>query len=257
LCLTTAIALPGCLAIYSPRTITVSVHDGETAAPIPSAKVLLSYRWFLTFNVPPSVDAPTNDRGIATIKGTTFEPQHWTVSAPGYITFEHGAAPRGKHPALDIPLFRSPEPALKITIPKDYTGPLFLDFVPAPNLTFPVGQRLFPFRPNARGYIRIDTPLLLSRVDPARAMTVQDEDGTPVSDTLLDYVHPAKRAVHLVDAFSNYSLHLRRYIFLIGTRTEAEALERSLQKPAPSGGTMQNEPAFNALFTTAATPPPP
>jgi hypothetical protein len=80
------LVLPGCLAFYTSETVTVTVLDAESSAPIQGAKVDLDYYYVMCLNPPRAVSVETGSDGRVEIEEATFGEKGWKVSAPGYIT---------------------------------------------------------------------------------------------------------------------------------------------------------------------------
>ena len=219
------LVLPGCLAFYTSETVTVTVLDAESSAPIQGAKVDLDYYYMMCLNPPRDVSVETGSDGRVEIEEATFGEKGWKVSAPGYITTGPAPAPDGSpgNPH-EFRLYREPEPEIVVVIPTGYAGPVLIDFIPSDTwIQDAPGSRRFRFESSANGYVPIIASPLIRR---ATVVTrAEYRDGTPIARAGDASGH--ELAFRTVSHFGN---DRDKWFCLVGTSADEQAL---LDRVAP------------------------
>ena len=236
------LVLPGCLAFYTSETVTVTVLDAESSAPIQGAKVDLDYYYMMCLNPPRDVSVETGSDGRVEIEEATYENKAWRVSAPGYITewpiFLADGSPGNPR---EFRLYREPEPEVVVVIPTGYVGPVFVEVIPSNTwIQDAPGSRRFRFESSANGYVPIIASPLIRR---ATVVTrAEYRDGTPIARAGDASDHElAFRTV------SHFGKDGDQWFCLIGTSADEQAL---LDRVAPrTNGTRHwNQAAEERLF---------
>ncbi len=243
---------------YSP--VTVMVKDAETGKPIGGASVSLFYgggdmRWpkpDYVFGVHTSPD------GTVTTKVAAQEELQWDVEADGYRQLILTMNAFGTVPAnLDFLVYRTPDPHLTISVPKDYHGPLRINFHKVSNpIQEQPGKREFAFRASLAGYVGIDaSPLLQNLGLETYFLAFLEDNGTPIPQST-EQTLPSARAIRLMRRKEESSDI--RLLFALGTAQDAEAINAVINPRAPNlpDGFFSEDPkAFDDFFDESKPPP--
>lgn len=139
------LCLPGCLAIYGHRDVSIRVLDAESCEPIHGANVEIKYiQHELQLNTPAPVISATDAEGRAYMRLAVWD-HIGKVSAPGYLT-ESYAFEMSFSEANVVHLFRMPRPKVTYVVPQDFTGLLRVQWEYTPPPADWVGQRRFTIR---------------------------------------------------------------------------------------------------------------
>lgn len=264
----------GCLNIqpYAGRTFAVTVRDAETGEPISAANISVKYESY-SLNGPPSdVFSITNNEGIATIAGTSWSPQDWSVSADHYQIL---ATETNWQKYAEYRLYRLPPPHVTIVVPNAFHGPLKIELKASAtwneqgNQWKPVthwiqgeaGRRNFSFQASSTGYVSILAAPLLTRVFARGANKIEGtlnviaENGQAVP---VKFVESGTKIAHPLAWPFDSGVYIEdiqdiRLLLFVGSQTDASAFLATLAPRMSHGVSLVSRDIFNSLFDEAAT----
>jgi hypothetical protein len=233
----------GCQAFHQYRPVAVLARDAETGKPIPGAEVRISYPLTPPSSAPWDSNGPTQDDGIARLRAAPAGEAGilLQVSAAGYLSEEKNLSVEEveairtagwfesveKRPAsFVLDLYAGPAPTVELVLPTGYRGHVKAELRVREDVPCPAGQRCFSSVVPVTGSVVVTGPSLLRRVCPLD-FRARYEDGTPLS----------REANDAEIGFWCWKWENGAYQFLIGTRSEYEALRRSEQKSGGEGRT--------------------
>jgi hypothetical protein len=226
----------GCQAFHSYRPVAVLAQDAETKKPIPGAEVSITYP------VTPAMRAPwfsvgkAGDDGIARLEAAPAGDAGIlvTVTVPGYMSQEKNLpveavqaiepahffeATERRPPSFVLELWAEPDPVVELILPTDYRGLVKAEIQVQDDAPCPPGQRCFPCVVPPSGVVQMTGPPLLRRVYGAD-FRARFADGVPLSQQ----AKGAEVGLWWLRCEGSYQC------FLVGTRTEYDAIRRSEQK---------------------------
>jgi len=245
--------LSGC-SFYLNRPVTFQVRDAETKKPIEGATIegfyieaLLVARTSLT-GWGPTKGVTDRDGKLTLLVDPYKEGFQLNVKAKGYLDYRSGTwatradASRKRFEWKNdhaVEMYAEPAAELELVFPEGYRGVVLLRFSPTEKLPNVQGQRFFRYDVPPSGVVEIQESGLLRRITIQDRVRASLKDGTPIPTVTWGMVNsrggvlgPKDHAIAL--RFVELDRERNTWIYLLGTKQEADAVRKSKLPPTVS-----------------------
>ena len=242
----------GCILVYHYKSVTVSVHDAETGAPIVGANISTIYPYILAAPMPTAPNGITDKNGSVVMEFATLSERWNQASASGYIT-DHNSLFGGQATtaSMDFRLYKLPEPSLTFILPDGYHGPVMFDLHPSSAwIQGNIGQRQFTYVVPASGYVSVQATPLLTREVFVNKVNFQTASNIPIPIKFPRQIGPTPSVTEIGgEGANNFQSDFRR-LWVVGNKSDFDPIDTKING-LPNSRNF-NFKAFNQMFDEAA-----